>query len=434
MESAEALCTHIQAKGVQGLQWIVTVNADGHRHEDEASISFYHAIFGHISTIPYGNSRSDEHMGKRILLLVSNDISSDQRVDKTCHTLMELGHEVSVIGRMRPFSKALTRPYATERLELFFDKGPLFYLELNIRFFFRLMRRDWDVIHANDLDTLLAAFLGYTSFARTDIVYDSHEFFTEVPELKGRWARKVWLLIEKAIFPRLKHVYTVSASIADHYHKTYGPEVKVMRNVPPFREWKKEKTRNELGLPEQARLLILQGAGINVSKGAEEAVLAMRELPEEYHLLFLGSGDVFEGLKSMVDLYQLGHRVHFRDRMPYEEMMQYTLNADLGLSLEKGDNLNYEYALPNKIFDYIAAGIPVLGGPTLESKRLVSEYGVGRSLEAIDPVLIAKTVEELFSRPEQMSAFREATQRAYQELNWARESEVLKSIYASLDG
>ena len=371
-------------------------------------------------------------MSKKVLFLVSNDISTDQRVDKTLRSLMALGFEVSIVGRLRAHSTPIERSYSVERLKLFFDKGPLFYLELNIRFFFRLMKKDWDIVHVNDLDTLLAGYLAYVNLLNKELVYDSHEFFTEVPELKGRMARKAWLIIEQSIFPRLKRAYTVSSSIAAYYSKTYEVKVNLLRNVPPWKEWKKSKSRSELGLPETKKILILQGAGINVSKGAEEAVLAMKELSDEYVLLFAGGGDVIETLKEMSREHGLEEKVLFRPLMPYKDLMQFTLNADLGLSLEKGDNLNYEYALPNKLFDYMAAGIPVLTGSTVESRNLVKEYGLGNNIEKVEPNLIAQAVKDMFAQPDEMLKFRANAKRAYMELNWEKESEVLKEIYAGL--
>jgi len=371
-------------------------------------------------------------MSKRVLLLVSNDIHTDQRVDKTCKTLLAQGFQVTVLGRMRAKSKPISREYQVERLKLLFDKGPLFYLELNLRFFFRLMKKDWDIVHVNDLDTLLAGYIAYINLKDKELVYDSHEYFTEVPELQGRFAKAVWLFLEETIFPKLKHVYTVSASIAKVYKAKYNVEVGLVRNVPPYIAWKKEGSRTSLGLPEGKRILILQGAGINVSRGAEEAVLAMKELSEDYVLLLLGGGDVFEKLKSLVKLYRLQERVIFKERMPFEELMQHTLHADMGLTLDKGDNLNYEYALPNKLFDYIAAGIPVLSGPTIEAREMIKEYQIGKSVEEITPQAIAQTIELMFSDPTQVDVWKQNTIAAYKILNWEKESQGIIDIYKDL--
>ena len=99
-------------------------------------------------------------------------------------------------------------------------------------------------------------------------------------------------------------------------------------------------------------MLIMQGSGINRDRGSEEAV-EMMQYVENAVLYIIGSGDVFEKLKTMVEKFNLSDKVIIMDKMTYQELMEYTKIADLGLSLDKGTNLNYEYSLPNKVFDYI---------------------------------------------------------------------------------
>src|SRR5690606_4287576 len=148
----------------------------------------------------------------RAFVSVTNDLSTDNRVHRTCMVLLDLGYDVLLVGRQLPHSIPVERPYATHRMRLFFNKGALFYAEFNLRLFFFLVfakmkgdrgdksdRRDGGdkevkrgLIVANDLDTLLASHFA-SKLRGTHLVYDSHEYFTEVPELEGRSARKVWL-------------------------------------------------------------------------------------------------------------------------------------------------------------------------------------------------------------------------------------------------
>ncbi|MFN3874759.1 MAG: glycosyltransferase, partial [Flavobacteriales bacterium] len=195
----------------------------------------------------------------RAIVCVTNDLSTDNRVHRTCIVLRELGYEVLLVGRLLPGSLPLQRPYATKRMRLLFRKGPLFYAEYNLRLFLLLLFRKADLLVANDLDTLLACFLAQ---GRRALVYDSHEYFTEVPELQGRFARRVWLAIERWIFPKLKHVITVNDSIAREYKGRYGNQVAVVRNIPMHRELGPLPSRKELDLPEDRFILILQGSGI----------------------------------------------------------------------------------------------------------------------------------------------------------------------------
>ena len=139
----------------------------------------------------------------RIYVSVSNDLFSDMRVDKVCNTLVSMGFDVHLVGRKLPNSLPLTnRNYKTKRLKLLFKKGALFYAEFNFRLFWYLLFKKHSVLLANDLDTLLAN-RWVSKLKGSQLVYDSHEYFTEVPELKeGSFAKNTWLKIEKQIFPK----------------------------------------------------------------------------------------------------------------------------------------------------------------------------------------------------------------------------------------
>ncbi len=139
---------------------------------------------------------------KRIIVSVTNDLTTDQRVAKVCDTLTKMGFSVLLIGRKLKNSENINRNYKIVRFRLLFNKGFLFYAEYNLRLFFKLLFLKKDVLLSNDLDTLLPNYLIHKIF-KTKLVYDSHELFTEVPELTNRpFVQKFWLTIEKNIFTK----------------------------------------------------------------------------------------------------------------------------------------------------------------------------------------------------------------------------------------
>lgn len=362
---------------------------------------------------------------QKIIVTVSNDLSTDQRVRKMCNTLHKMGYEIVLLGRLRRNSLPIDRPYEVKRFKLWFDKGGLFYANLNIRLFFFLLFAKYDRIHANDLDTLLPAY--FTSKLRKKtLVYDTHEIFTEVPEIQGRWVKKVWLRIEGSIFPKLNKILTVNRSIADFYGKRFSKDVKVIRNIPEKQNASFTQTRADLKLPENKFIVIAQGSGINVDRGNEELLLSIKNLKDVY-LLFVGSGDAIPGLKRLSYENGMETKVRFIDRMPYDEMIQYTANADLGISLDKPNNLNYLYSLPNKIFDYISAGIPILASDLPEVANIVNTYKVGHVIDEISPNAIAKGIEDLRSIGK--DNWKEALKTASEDLTWEKEAKVLAEFY-----
>lgn len=364
---------------------------------------------------------------QRAIVSVTNDLATDNRVHRTCTVLQELGYDVLLVGRQLPGSLPLERPYRTKRMRLLFKKGPLFYAEYNLRLFFLLLFNRATFFFSNDLDTLLPNFLA-ARLSGKKLVYDTHEFFTEVPELVQRpRVRAVWLAIERWIFPKLRTVITVNQSIANAYKQRYGKDLHVVRNIPMPRVLGPVPSRAELDLPVDKHILVLQGSGINVDRGAEEAVLAMRELPDCL-LLIIGGGDAWPVLQQLVKEHALGERVRLMGKMPYARMMDYTRNADLGLTLDKDTNLNYRFSLPNKLFDYLHAGIPVLATDLPEVAGIVRGYDCGVVVPRPSPEVLRDAVGALFADRERVSVLRGNAARAAAALDGAQEARKLMAI------
>jgi glycosyltransferase involved in cell wall biosynthesis len=362
---------------------------------------------------------------QRAVVSVTNDLVTDNRVHRTCMAMVELGHEVTLIGRRLLGSPPFDRPYRTKRMRLLFNRGPLFYAEYNLRLFVLLLFSSADLLVANDLDTLLANHLARRG---RKLVYDSHEYYTEVPELTARPAvRRVWLAIERWIFPKLKTVITVNDSIAEAYHQRYGGSLHVVRNIPMKRDLAPAPSRAELGLPADRRILVMQGAGLNIQRGVEEAVLAMKDLPG-CQLLLIGGGDVWPVVERLAKEHRLEDRVRLIGKLPYERMMDYTRNADLGLTLDKDTNLNYRFSLPNKLFDYLNAGIPVLATDLPEVARIIRRYDAGILIPAPDPAVIAREVKAFFADEDRVRQVRANATFAARELDGEEEMKKLVAV------
>ncbi|MFT4660578.1 MAG: glycosyltransferase involved in cell wall biosynthesis [Patiriisocius sp.] len=363
-------------------------------------------------------------LSKKIVVSVSNDLVTDQRVERICESLSNLEYEVVLVGRELSKSKKIERSYKTKRLKLIFNNGPLFYLMLNIGIFRILIKEKPDVILSNDLDTLLAGHL-YHIFNRstTKLVYDSHEYFTEVPELVGRSARKVWLYLERRILPKVKHSYTVCDSIAGIYKKEYNIEMGVIRNLPKLAANKVKITKDLIG----KKKLIYQGA-INVHRGIELMVEMMQFLPD-CHLYLFGDGDIKVRIDKIIVDLSLQENVTCMGKCPPDELRSYTEQCDLGFSLEEDIGLNYRYALPNKIFDYIHAGIPMLVSNLPEMSAVVNDYVVGEVIKSRMASEAANQVMSILSNEELYKKYSNNALKAKDQLNWEKEEEKLKKYF-----
>lgn len=371
---------------------------------------------------------------KRVIVSVTNDLYTDQRVHKVCMFLHENNFDVLLIGRHRKDSLEMDdRPYKCRRLNVFFDNGPLFYAFYNLILLFYISIQRKDVLVSNDLDTLLPNYIISKVFGKK-LVYDTHELFTEVPELVSRpKVQQIWLKIEKEIFPKLKYVITVNQSIASIYSDKYGVPVNVVRNISPKRDLEKNLNRFDLGIPEDKFVVLLQGAWINMDRGGEELVEAFKDLDDRFFLIIAGGGDVVDQLKQNVKDFGISDQVKFFPKQNYDALCQITMNADIGVSLDKNTNKNYQFSLPNKLFDYIHSGIPVLVSDLVEIKRIVEAYKVGVVIDQVNPEQIRGALITICERKDFYQKMKGNTSIASKELNWENETKVLAKIYLEDD-
>lgn len=357
-----------------------------------------------------------------LVVSVINDLAGDQRIHRIACTLQEAGYQVTVIGRFLPNSKPLSkRPYETVRMKLRFHHGKVFYFAYNLRLFFLLLRLKPDILNANDLDTLLANRL-IAWLRGIPLVYDSHEYFTEVPELIHRKrTRKVWLTLERWLVPKVSAMYTVNKSLAHIYQQTYQLPVQVIRNVP--------FARPTSTVPSRAKVLLYQGA-INLGRGIDLMLRTMPHLPD-YQLWIIGQGDVMADMQALHQELGLGEQVRFWGFIPFEQLADITSQAMIGLSLEEDRGLNYRYASPNKVYDYIQARIPVIVSGLPEMKALVATYQIGKvlPLDQRHPETLAAIVQSIGEDPDGYQTWVAHCEQAAQILNWQQERQNLLAIY-----
>ncbi len=357
-------------------------------------------------------------MAKQIFIAVTNDLYTDQRVLRVAKTLTDSGNNVKLIGRMLPKSRKLANGIDYKLFKLWLNKGPWFYASYNCCLFFYLLFHKFDVVLSNDLDTLLACYLA-SKIKRKPIVYDSHEYFTEVPELIGReFEKSVWLSIEKWIVPKLKYCYTVSGSIAAIYNKLYGTGFKVIRNLP---------LRKALLEIANRKVVMYQGA-LNIGRGVDLMIQAMLYLPD-YELWIAGTGDIEQDLKALSNNLGLTNRVFFLGRLDAYDLHKKTSQAKIGLSLEENLGLNYYYSLPNKLFDYLQSGLPVIVSDLPEMHEIVSTYKVGNVLKERTPVALATLIKEMIENNSYYKQLRSNAIKAGVDLCWENESHLLLSIF-----
>ncbi|MDC0584627.1 glycosyltransferase [Bacteroidales bacterium] len=365
-------------------------------------------------------------MARKIYISALSDLVSDQRVHKTAMVLQDMGFDVSVLGVVWPNSKKLVKKsYKSQRFKLLFTTGPLMYLNFNLGLFFYFLCRPAGIYFSNDLDTLLPNFI-VSKLKRKPLVYDSHELFTELPELTSRPSKqKMWLKLEAWLLPKVKLSFTVCQSIADFYKSKYGIVMHVVRNVPFIKSTLKQNKPKELeSIPRRNKIILYQG-WLNMGRGLNLMIEAM-QFVDNATLVICGDGYIKQDLEQLCEKIKVCDKVIFTGKIPFEQLSAYTQYANLGLSLEENLGLNYYYALPNKLFDYIHAGVPVLVSSFPEMRKIVEQYQVGETFDGKTAEELAKKIDKMLNSEKKLEDYKFNICKAVSELNWEKESEVIQ--------
>jgi glycosyltransferase involved in cell wall biosynthesis len=303
-----------------------------------------------------------------------------------------------------------------------FKKGKWFYAEYNIRLFFYLLFNKADAVCAIDLDTILACFY-LTKWKKIKRVYDAHELFTELKEVVSRPSvYKIWKRIEEKTLPHFPYGYTVSHSIAEEFRRRYGVNYETIRNVPVLRKETPIKKNEE-------KFLLYQGA-INEARAFEWLIPAMKGINAK--LIIIGDGNFMHHLKKLIQENNVEDKVVLKGMIPPDEIWHWTENACIGISLAENTGLNQYYALPNKFFDYVQAGLPQLTMNYPEYRKLNNQYEVAVLTDDLSTAGIAKSINNLLQNDVLLQNLRHNCLKARKEWCWQIEEQKLLAFYQSI--
>lgn len=378
-----------------------------------------------------------------ITLLILNPSTNDARVHKEAKTLASHGHQVIVVALWQEGLKRYEKQagYEIIRLCLLTRKwrgrsvAPLAkFLEFNVRVWQLAGQCPADIYHANDALTLPAAWLA-AHRNRAKLVYDARELETGRNFSGSHLAafyRRIWALPEKIFIRQTDAAFTVNESIADELVRLYRiPRPAVVMNCPEYLPVPRtNRLREEMKIPADQKILLYQGL-IARGRGIERLIQSI-QLLTDISVVALGEGPALEEYRDQVSSGQW-KRVYLPGKVALAELPSYTASADIGVLLIEDTCLSYHLSLPNKLFEYIHAGLPVIASDLPEIARVVSMHQIGEVVKPDDPQDIASAISRLLNDPVRYSQYRSNTKTAAANFTWEQESRNLLAIYGSLE-
>ena len=372
---------------------------------------------------------------KKIVSIVINNFKNDSRVLKENISLQNAGYDVQVVALweegVKEFETVQNIPVHRVVLQSKnWSTNGLIQLLKYFEFIYRVVKgyRDSDIVHCNDLNTLPVAVIIKKFFNKNvKIVYDAHEYETETLYSTGI-RKKIAQKLEKSLIRYTDRVITVSETIANEYVRLYNIEKPVLVfNTPYYKEIKPTNIfREKFHISKEKNIFLYQGA-LSQGRGIEILLEAFTSLDENNIIIFMGYGLLEDHIKESAKKYM---NIYFHEAVAPEEVLAYTSSANFGISTIEDSCLSYRYCLPNKMFEYMMAGLPVIVSDLPEMKKIIEVFNVGVVLHENSINGMKDAIGEL----EKLDKYvlKENLKQIKHQYNWEEQERKLLKVYNAL--
>jgi glycosyltransferase involved in cell wall biosynthesis len=378
-------------------------------------------------------------MEKSVVHVLSSDIKNDSRVLKELSSLntfqvfnkLHVLHQGDDRNPSQGFLLQKVQIISIKPVKLsYLGKNAIVHLLEKVnwcwRAFIEVKNLNPTVVHCHDIEPLFVGFLAKI-FLGKKVIYDAHEFETETKSMRGM-KKYFWQAWETIFIRSIDELITVSPAIAANYKYRYGiKNITLILNCPIRSERKPGNLfHQKFGLPPNELVFLYQG-GLHSGRGLELLLETFKNLPREIgSLVIMGYGP----MEKTIQKFCIEHNnVYFHEAVHPGKVFEYACSADIGFCLTDLSCLNHRYCLPNKVFEYIQAGLAVISTPLVEIQKIISNFDIGICISDEKEEDLKQAIIEVVTHHKRM---KHNTVPPASEYNWENQASKLKEIYTRL--
>ena len=377
----------------------------------------------------YGDIQSYENRDGIEIVRISTAIPFLGKIRSLFKKIVRKNH----VSRIRSSTKSIN----DKRLSSF--KYMYSWIIYKIKYFNFLLKHRFDIYHVHAPDSLPIAHL-FAFIRKAKLIYEAHELYAQMKKTQN-YPRILFLLgvlLEKFYIKKADYTIVVSNSIANYLENKYMlKRTTVILNCPSYVKFNDyiKTIHDRLKLPHDCKIVLSQSRTISKVRGLDKLIEATKYIKtkEKFYIVIMGSGEHMPKLKELVSKKGVCGRVKFLPPVSKDILLSYTASADVGVCLTQNLGLNYYFSLPNKLFEYAMAGVPVIVSNFPEMAAIVEKNKIGKAVSPDNPKDIGDTISRLLNNPGLRKEYRRnALNVAKNQYNWKKEQEKLLKIYYKL--
>jgi glycosyltransferase involved in cell wall biosynthesis len=365
---------------------------------------------------------------RHVCCILFGDIRFDSRSSKFLQTLTSAGYRTTAI--MVPDVSDAPYPPGIN-IHLIRISGSL-PTKLRFLFFYCTalavaVRTRATTFLASELYSLPAAWCA-SVFTGATLVYDSRELYSAIAALHKRpFTQRFWTLCERVCARRAVSIVTVNPSLAKFLRETFTRHtIHIVRNIPFHQDiTDRTRLRKHLNISDEKKIVLYQG-GLQNGRGIGIALSLAQHFPDT-EFVFLGSGPLRQTIEESSRRFPT---IRLIEAVPMQELITYTAGADLGWCVIENFGLSYYYSLPNKLFEYIMAGIPVIGSAFPEIQNIIDTHHIGITIDPENISALAESLRQMLTDKNAIAHYRENCRRASESLTWQNETGSLLKAFS----